>query len=138
MLTVSDAAKGEVVYVRDENNGYVCASFGGGTIGKLQCTVLRQNVANGITTVGWKSNEITPKLNIAARPPTLTQDEVNKGFILAHEYYSHCEIEKVSSETQATTLKAQLAEKPCRQCRRMNDIGVKKCYLCECPNPTSY
>ena len=131
MLTLSDAAKGEVVYVA-QNNGYVCASFGGGTIGKLQCTVLRQNVANGITTVGWKSNEITPKLNIAARPPTLTQDEVNKGFILAHEYYSHCEIEKVSSrkrtghDTQSTISREAL-----QTMSRMNDIGVKKCYLCE-------
>jgi hypothetical protein len=26
-------------------------------------------------------------------------------------------------------------ELPCRSCHRMNDIGVFKCWLCECPNP---
>ena len=28
-------------------------------------------------------------------------------------------------------------EAPCRQCSRNNDMGVKSCYLCGCPNPTS-
>jgi len=27
-------------------------------------------------------------------------------------------------------------ERPCRNCNRPNDIGVKSCWLCECSNPT--
>lgn len=27
------------------------------------------------------------------------------------------------------------AEASCKQCSRKNDLGVKKCYWCECPNP---
>lgn len=26
-------------------------------------------------------------------------------------------------------------EGPCKQCGRKNDVGVSKCWLCECPSP---
>ncbi len=42
----------------------------------------------------------------------------------------------VELDKQVNKLVASV-EKPCKQCSRNNTIGDRKCWWCECPNPTS-
>ena len=45
--------------------------------------------------------------------------------------------ERGASTNVLTALAADTSrlESPCKQCSRMNDHGVSKCWMCECTNP---
>lgn len=129
MPTLADAKEGEVIYMAWDGN-WINASFNTGCR-KLPCTILTQFATlTRSTVIAWKQGETYPVSKY--QPVVLTQEQKDKGFVYAVVLGSHCHIEMTS--TNAST--PQQREKPCKQCSKMNDIGVNKCWLCETLNPT--
>ena len=50
-------------------------------------------------------------------------------------YARVCDIPTLIQAKGAAPIQAAAKEKPCKQCGRNNDIGVSKCWCCECSNP---
>jgi hypothetical protein len=96
---------------------------------QLPATVMKQD--GSITVVGWKAGEECPS-NYNGN--ALTSQMKADGYIMYLRYFNYVECEPLTGSAQVATNNKR-AEKPCGQCHRMNDIGVKKCWWCELTHP---
>lgn len=96
----------------------------------LPATVLDKSLTSNGVILGWKAGE-TPTEALELMKVPVPDFWAKLGFVVAHEYGNHCEY------VQCEQAKPAISEKPCRHCSKKNDVGVKSCWWCECPNPTS-
>jgi hypothetical protein len=77
---------------------------------------------------GWKENEKLPS-NFHQE----LRDEWEKvGYVTAIAYNPKVECELIGNHSSGI---ASRLERPCKTCKRNNDIGVSKCWCCEIYNP---
>lgn len=132
-MLLRDTKVGDTVFMYMINYGNTTAV----TVNKEKNYLLTQvyvleHIGN-YTTVGWKVNlempTDVPKVFIPSK------EWIDQGIIAASQYGNWCACEPYTNNNSSShSMNRQ--EKPCIQCKRPNDLGVKNCWWCECDNPT--
>jgi hypothetical protein len=69
------------------------------------------------------------------RPPKLCTSCAATGATPSKAHWQWISMVPDGSNTPTAVADPKPAEINCRQCGKKNDAGVKKCWLCECPEP---
>lgn len=113
--------------------GYVSVKAQAGTI-LIPATVLEQTA--GGTKIAFQKGATIPKPPQANAVKPVDPQWARMGFIEIHEYGNHCFCEANAIPSQTNVAKTR-NEKPCKNCKRPNDVGVGACWWCELDNPTT-
>jgi hypothetical protein len=122
----SDAKIGQdiLIYI-SPNSGYLLwRNAPGATI--IPAIVLRQD--SDWTTLGWKLGEKVPSFTLHPHE-AISPEWIDRGIVVALSYNANC-------ECLFSNLIGGSTEDTCKQCGKMNDMGVLKCWWCQAPYPT--
>lgn len=128
-MEMSDLQLGDLVYV-SKIDGTISDGEGQATIigldpGTTHCVM-----------VGWKKGQTTfdrtQHDSLAVRSATYLPNA--KDLFSISLWIKLKEVDRIIQKVSLNV--ATSIEHPCRQCRKMNDCGVQKCWWCECLEPT--
>lgn len=95
----------------------------------VPATIVDQNC--GGTKLGWKISDDYPiSLNLVV--PYHLLDTID----IVQEYGSHCYCLPINVNYNDSINNFYKIEKPCKQCKRNNDLNINKCWWCCVDNPT--